>query len=178
MGAAIVVLWVGTLVLSLVIGARRLAAGPDLLALRAGMAISLLGMLVGALMLVQPSGVEGIVGAHTVGAPDGGPGMPLTGWSTVAGDLRVGHFVGMHALQVLPLVAFLTRRWAAAARQRVVSTAAVGYLGLTALATWQALRGQALVQPDGLTLTTLAVLVVGVGAGVAGARPRRELVAA
>jgi hypothetical protein len=44
-------------------------------------------------------------------------------------------------------------------RLRLVVIAAAGYAGLVGLVTWQALRGQALIHPDGLTLGSAAALV-------------------
>ncbi|MFI2713340.1 hypothetical protein ACH495_24770 [Micromonospora sp. NPDC018662] len=166
MGAAITVLFGAQVVLAVVLLRRPLPDRAGGYAVRLGLGVSLLGMLVAFPMLTQrPAGTPaGITGAHSVGVPDGGPGLPLVGWSTTGGDLRVGHFIGLHALQALPLLAILLDRFLGArldelARARLVLVGGVAYAGVTVLATAQALRGQPLLRPDALTLTAAAVLV-------------------
>ncbi|MFD0819784.1 hypothetical protein ACFQ0D_16060 [Micromonospora zhanjiangensis] len=130
---------------------------------------------------MQDPGIEGIGGAHSVGVPDGGAGLPLVGWSTTGGDLRIGHFVGLHALQALPLLAILLNRLRARldeyTRARLVVVAGAAYGVLTVLLTWQALRGQPLLRPDTGTLAAVAALVVATGTvgGLVLARRRPEL---
>jgi hypothetical protein len=161
MGATITLVWLATLAIALRFlrepGRDRAMA----VAIRLGLVVSLVGMAVGFVMSA--------VGAHAVGVPDGGPGLPFVGWSTVGGDLRVGHFVGLHALQVLPLLAALVaqRGLPEAARVRAVVSVAAGYLGIVLLLTWQALRAQPVLAPDGLTAGAFAVVVLGTGAGLA-----------
>ena len=102
-----------------------------------------------------------LAGAHTVGAPDGGPGLPGTGWSREHGDIRVAHFLGLHALQILPLAAAAVRQARAGRRFGACAwcwAIAASYVSLFGLLLWQALRGQSVTAPDATTMTALAAV--------------------
>jgi hypothetical protein len=98
----------------------------------------MLGVLSGAAMSTQPG--------HFVGAGANAVTVPLLGWSLVAGDYRVAHFLGMHAQQALPLIALVLIRQSAdmpgAAALRVLNLSAVAWCALVAFTYVQALRGQ------------------------------------
>ncbi|MBC6448470.1 hypothetical protein GPZ80_14950 [Actinokineospora sp. HBU206404] len=178
MGITVAILWVATLAASISVARDVLLPRPLKLSINLGMAISLAGMLTGPLMSQRETGIKGVAGAHSIGVPDGGPGMPITGWNLVGGDLRVGHFIGIHGLQVLPLVAVVLAAFVARhailareeVRTRLVWTAGGVYTGLFALVTWQAFRGQSLVEPDALTLLAFAGIVAAGTAGVTWAK--------
>ncbi|MFD5397988.1 hypothetical protein ACFWJW_27735 [Streptomyces sp. NPDC127097] len=179
MGLTIAVLWVATLVIAVLLFRAHLGDRAATWAIRLGLLLALAGLLLGGLMVLptpeqQAAGaLRTLVGAHSVGVPDGGPAMPLTGWNTTGGDLRIPHFVGMHALQGLPLFLYaieaLSGRCARLRderiRLRLVLVAAGWTAALLALVTWQALRGQALIHPDAATLGALAAVTAATAAG-------------
>lgn len=80
----------------------RVPASPYVWGVRLGLVLFLVSGLEGGVMAIRM--------AHAVGVADGGPGLPFVNWSTEGGDLRAAHFVGMHALQGLPLIGYLTGR--------------------------------------------------------------------
>jgi hypothetical protein len=103
--------------------------------IRTGLLIFLLGSAQGFVMINN--------GGHTVGAADGGPGIPLLGWSTIAGDLRVAHFLGIHAIQILPLLGWVLDRRLSSTRWRIalMLVLAAAYAKLTLWSLIHALAG-------------------------------------
>jgi hypothetical protein len=109
----------------------------------------------------QLANFQGIAGAHSVGTNDGGPGLPFLGWSTVAGDLRVGHFFGLHSIQVAIALFVFAYLLPVAFRLPTLLVGNFTYLGFVGIVTWQALRAEPLLSPGSLTITSLVVLLVG-----------------
>jgi hypothetical protein len=180
MGAAIISQTVSSIAVAVALWRQQFTDRALGWALRFGMIITIVGALSGGLM-TRPTSQQlakarsGLpmtaAGAHTVGAPDGGPGLPGTGWSTGHGDLRVPHFVGLHALQVLPLVVLVLRRRRTSEIRRVRLTfvAAASYIALFAILLSQALRGQSVIAPDAATMTLFVTWAIATTAAVASA---------
>lgn len=162
MGGLVALVWVAMLAIAVATTLQPVADPVVRLVSVAGSWLILLGASVGFLMVAA--------GSHTVGAPDGGAGLPFVGWSTLAGDLRPSHFVGLHGLQTLIVVSWaLSRTQAPPAVLRAVRAAAAASAVLTVALTGQALAGQPIT-----SLSTLPVAGITLLVAAAVARPQRR----
>ena len=110
-------------------------------ALLLGWSVVLFGSWVGGQMISQMS--------HNVGVADGGPGLPLLNWSTIAGDLRIAHFFGLHGIQIIPLFAlWLSKKWNSNTRNQIMITLVFGliYASWIGFTFYQAKQGIALIK--------------------------------
>jgi hypothetical protein len=109
----------------------------------------------------QLANYQGIAGAHAVGVSDGGPGLPFLGWSTVAGDLRVGHFFGLHSIQLAAIMLAISLLLPIAFRVPLIIVGNLTWVGFVGLVTWQSLRAEPFSSPSQLTLAGFGVLLAG-----------------
>lgn len=171
MGVMIALVFIAAVVVAVLLIRQRSLPEPLATGIRGGLLVALLGMAEAGLMIANRTWQSG--GGHTVGAKDGGPGLPLLGWSTQHGDLRAAHFVGLHALQALLLIAWAVGRFVdrpVDVQRNLTRLAVVAAAGLVVLLAWQAERGRPLLHPDtpvstaggiGLAAVVVAALAIG-----------------
>ena len=91
------------------------------------------------------------LGAHSVGGVGGDScsGLPILNWSTTGGDLRSAHFLGLHALQILPISGWLINQlagWSMRGKLAGVVAAAAVIAALIAFLYAQAMNGTPIVR--------------------------------
>jgi hypothetical protein len=106
--------------------------------MRLGLVVFLLGSIQGGYMSSQPG--------HAVGITDGGSGLPFLSWSTVGGDLRGAHFMGLHAFQIIPLFAVLLTMLGVSYSTVITCGFAIVYFASFSIVFIEALLGQPLFQ--------------------------------
>jgi hypothetical protein len=127
--------WIGWLILR----ARDVVVSANLrFAIAVGLIVGvILGSLTGVYMSQQPGhwvgGVQSDIG-----------GSFFFGWSRTGGDLRVAHFIGLHAMQGIPLIGWLASRYAPQFTRSSVIIATAVWTIATAAAFAQAFMGRAL----------------------------------
>ncbi len=119
--------------------------------MRLGLIVFILGSIQGGYMSSQTG--------HTIGVADGGAGLPFINWSTIAGDLRVAHFMGLHAFQIIPLVAvlliFINKHIPIIKPTLIVVIFTVVYFSAFTLVFAQALRGKPFIKAENCQIIKL-----------------------
>ncbi|MDQ4087904.1 MAG: hypothetical protein M3177_07855 [Pseudomonadota bacterium] len=118
--------------------ARRPAAGlrsEFVAAVAIGLVLTfVLGTAAGAYMSAQAGHAVGAQGGH----------VPFFGWNRSGGDLRIAHFLGVHAEQAIPLLAFTVAGLSTRARWAALAGGTALYVTLTLGLFAQAIAGRPL----------------------------------
>lgn len=105
------------------------------------------GVRCGIILLILAGAEGGLMAGllrHSIGTADGGAGLPFVNWSTIAGDLRVAHFIGMHAFQAVPFFAYTLERYEIKSSSRWTLLFVAAYFALFTFVFVQALFGKPL----------------------------------
>ncbi|TGM10157.1 hypothetical protein EHQ76_00455 [Leptospira barantonii] len=158
MGTSISILWIFHVISAFLLIRQKSENKALIESVRWGMGIAAFGMILGFFMTVpRPEQIEamkaGILeanGGHTFGAKDGGPGIPIFGWSTIAGDMRIPHFVGIHAMQLIPMIALIlgSLKIVQSTSVNVIRNFSVFFTGFVLVLAIQALSGESILRPS------------------------------
>ena len=186
MGVAILVAWGLAIALTVALFRQPFRDRALGWALRLGMLVTVVGAGMGGLM-TQPTRTQmesarvthrlPVAGAHTVGAPDGEPGLPGTGWSrgtrrpARAAFCRAACHPDLHQLQDLAAV---RRTSVPRRRERAALIVGGSYAALFAILLAQAFAGESVAAPSRITLLFFAAWLAATVAGFASVLSRRR----
>ena len=174
MGTAIILLWTINLILIVVLIFQPFKDFAFKNSLVLGLSIAIIGGLLAYTMTSQTTPEQQAAlergetlefsGGHTFGAEDGGAGLPFVGWSTTHGDMRPAHFIGLHGLQLIPLLGiFINRRWrkfSVGRRTLLVYIGSGAYLGIIYALYQQALNELPITSFDLVTMSIITAVIV------------------
>ena len=159
MAIAIVIVWVSLLVY--IWGFISLDSNENILipAIRFGLIITFISMGL-AFTMTRPSqddlkkaeenkGPIGLtMGSHSVNEIDETKRLPLTSWAKTGGDLRIAHFLGLHAIQILIFLGLLLNqiKFNYSSGLWIVIATGILYSGLVLFTLQQALKGIPLIR--------------------------------
>jgi hypothetical protein len=133
----------------------------------AGIVFAILGGLVGVIMVMPDASQSALlkagqqlsmVGNHAVGEPSQAK-IPFFGWDRIVGDWRVPHFIGLHAMQLFPLLARIGGRSTPKDGHRAILLVVSGYGLLFGLTVFQTADGRSALSPVSFEIPVLALTV-------------------
>jgi hypothetical protein len=157
MGAAIAVIAIFASIFAVLAWERLPGTAAWAAAVRSSLLIFALAQLSGQVLAVHGTGAVFVDGRFVA------ENLSTASTFGAAGNLKLPHALALHAIQVVPLLAFALARFSMAGASAAlwVWTSALGYLGVAGVAQWQAFAGRA---PADLTMPSAIILGVSLAA--------------
>ncbi len=106
------------------------------------------GVCIGLIIMILASIEGGYMASkltHAVNAASNDKGLPFLGWSKTGGDLRIAHFIGIHAFQVFILMGFFLKEYSLKYNLWIILSAGVLYSYIIYYFFDQALKGVSII---------------------------------